>query len=74
MVKPMDRAMDVATKNELIALVRKVAKHYGETEENFKEYIVEIIIKDRQSTLRCFKYLANQCVYMPKIQTETVSG
>jgi hypothetical protein len=70
----MDRATEIATKNELISLVRKVYKHFDETEENFKEDIVEILRKDRQSSLICFRDLSNQCKYMPKIQTETASG
>ncbi len=70
----MNKALEISQKNELISLVRKVYKHFGEIEENFKVDIVEILNKDIEKSLTCFRDLAGQCKWMPKIQKETGVG
>lgn len=68
------KAIDLAKKNELISLVRKVAKHYAETEENFRDYLADILTKDRDVALICFRDVASQCDYMPQIRKKTGQG
>lgn len=67
----MNKALNIAKRNELYSLIKKVGLCYGENIDFLREYAKEVFENnDIDKSIACFRDLAEKTKYMkPLVQT-----
>lgn len=63
----MNSPLWICKKNEIVAHIRRMFKHYGEDEAFFDEYLACVLEHDIDKALECFRDLVKQ---LPKLPPE----